>query len=74
MAPPKSSTCGGMTRVEYEATLHGDIVVMFVKGLNLRSHKISDPTRIRCHFGLKVSTKAMPFYLPRELFLWLKKL
>ncbi|XP_028754357.1 glycosyltransferase family 92 protein RCOM_0530710-like isoform X2 [Neltuma alba] len=37
----------------YEAYLDGDTVVVFVKGLNLRPHQISDPTQFRCHFGLK---------------------
>ncbi|CAK8536895.1 unnamed protein product [Lathyrus sativus] len=40
-------------RVAYEAMLDGDTVVVFVKGLNLRPHKISDPTNFRCHFGLR---------------------
>jgi hypothetical protein len=40
-------------KVAYEAILDGDTVVVFVKGLNLRPHKISDPTHFRCHFGLR---------------------
>ncbi|XP_027360781.1 glycosyltransferase family 92 protein RCOM_0530710-like [Abrus precatorius] len=48
-----NQTAQSWDRVAYEATLDGDTVVVFVKGLNLRPHKISDPTRIRCHFGLK---------------------
>ncbi|KAK7250476.1 hypothetical protein RIF29_32944 [Crotalaria pallida] len=28
-------------------------MVVFVKGLNLRPHKVIDPTSFRCHFGLK---------------------
>nr|KYP65934.1 hypothetical protein KK1_012211 [Cajanus cajan] len=48
-----NQTAQSWDRVAYEATLDGNTVVVFVKGLNLRPHKISDPTRIRCHFGLK---------------------
>ncbi|KAL9328133.1 hypothetical protein ACSQ67_003136 [Phaseolus vulgaris] len=48
-----NQTVQSWDRVAYEAILDGDTVVVFVKGLNLRPHKISDPTRIRCHFGLK---------------------
>ncbi|WVZ11737.1 hypothetical protein V8G54_016267 [Vigna mungo] len=48
-----NQTAQSWDRVAYEAILDGDTVVVFVKGLNLRPHKISDPTRIRCHFGLK---------------------
>ncbi|GMY26132.1 glycosyltransferase family 92 protein RCOM_0530710 [Fagus crenata] len=38
-------------KVVYEAVLDGDTAVLFVKGLNLRPHKRSDPTRFSCHFG-----------------------
>ncbi|KAB1207941.1 hypothetical protein CJ030_MR7G026890 [Morella rubra] len=38
-------------KVVYEAVLDGDTVIVFAKGLNLRPHKISDPTKLRCHFG-----------------------
>ncbi|KAJ7953706.1 glycosyltransferase family 92 protein [Quillaja saponaria] len=40
-------------KVAYDAALDGDTVVVFIKGLNLRPHKISDPTQFSCHFGLK---------------------
>ncbi|KAL6294623.1 hypothetical protein ACE6H2_002765 [Prunus campanulata] len=40
-------------RVVYEAVIDGDTAVVFVKGLNLRPHKKSDPTRLTCHFGLE---------------------
>jgi len=33
--------------------MDGDTVVVFLKGLNLRPHKISDPTNFRCHLGLR---------------------
>ncbi|KAL1327651.1 hypothetical protein HN51_037658 [Arachis hypogaea] len=42
----------------YEAELDGDTAVVFVKGLNLRPHRISDPTRFQCHFGLTGSQNA----------------
>ena len=38
-----NQTAQSWDRVAYEATLDGDTVVVFVKGLNLRPHKISDP-------------------------------
>ncbi|KAI9111379.1 hypothetical protein K1719_017069 [Acacia pycnantha] len=41
------------SNLAYEAYLDGDTVVVFVKGLNLRPHQISDPTRFGCHFGFK---------------------
>ncbi|XP_030498749.2 glycosyltransferase family 92 protein RCOM_0530710 [Cannabis sativa] len=40
-------------KVVYEAVLDRDTVVVFVKGLNLRPHRKSDPTQLRCRFGLK---------------------
>ncbi|GFP80057.1 upf0392 protein rcom_0530710 [Phtheirospermum japonicum] len=36
----------------YEAVLDGDSVVVFVKGLNLRPDRESDPSPFSCHFGL----------------------
>ncbi|KAE9607111.1 putative Glycosyltransferase family 92 [Lupinus albus] len=50
-------------KVAYEATLDGDTVVVFVKGLNLRPHKISDPITFWCHFGLKGFNKEGAFML-----------
>ncbi|KAK7307168.1 hypothetical protein VNO77_39991 [Canavalia gladiata] len=58
-----NQTAQSWDRVAYEATLDGDTVVVFVKGLNLRPHKISDPTRNRCHFGLKIFHKDGAFLL-----------
>lgn len=49
----KNQTPQSWERVAYEASLDDETVVVFVKGLNLRPHKISDPTHFRCHFGLK---------------------
>lgn len=39
-------------KVVYEAVIDEDTVVVFAKGLNLRPHRKSDPTRLSCHFGL----------------------
>ncbi|KAK4779671.1 hypothetical protein SAY87_015777 [Trapa incisa] len=39
-------------KVAYEAALEGDTAVVFVKGLNLRPHRRSDPAQFSCHFGL----------------------
>ncbi|CAA0818317.1 UPF0392 protein [Striga hermonthica] len=36
----------------YEAVLDGDSVVVFVKGLNLRPGRETDPSPFTCHFGL----------------------
>lgn len=58
-----NQTAQSWDRVAYEAILDGYTVVVFVKGLNLRPHKISDPTRIRCHFGLKSFHKDNAFLL-----------
>uniref|UniRef100_A0A7N0U0S2 Glycosyltransferase family 92 protein n=1 Tax=Kalanchoe fedtschenkoi TaxID=63787 RepID=A0A7N0U0S2_KALFE len=38
--------------VAYEAVLDGETAVVFVKGLNLRVDRVSDPTHFSCHFGL----------------------
>ncbi|XP_051144582.1 glycosyltransferase family 92 protein RCOM_0530710 [Andrographis paniculata] len=40
-------------RLAYAATLDGDSVVVFVKGLNLRPDRESDPRMFSCHFGLR---------------------
>ncbi|KAF8399365.1 hypothetical protein HHK36_015230 [Tetracentron sinense] len=37
--------------VVYGAALDGDKVAVFVKGLNLRPDRDSDPTQFSCHFG-----------------------
>ncbi|XP_061360805.1 glycosyltransferase family 92 protein RCOM_0530710 [Gastrolobium bilobum] len=58
-----NQTVESWDRVAYEATLDGDTVVVFVKGLNLRPHKISDPSRFRCHFGLKSFNNESAFLL-----------
>ncbi|RZB99415.1 glycosyltransferase family 92 protein RCOM_0530710-like [Glycine soja] len=38
-------------KLAYEVALDGDTAVVFVKGLNLRPHQISDAGLLRCHFG-----------------------
>ncbi|XP_054810006.1 glycosyltransferase family 92 protein RCOM_0530710-like [Prosopis cineraria] len=50
---PTKLTTHSWNNLAYEAYLDGDTVVVFVKGLNLRPHQISDPTQFRCHFGFK---------------------
>lgn len=50
-------------KVAYEAVLDGNSTVVFVKGLNLRPHKISDPTNFLCHFGLKNLGKGNNFMI-----------
>ncbi|KAL3636309.1 hypothetical protein CASFOL_020856 [Castilleja foliolosa] len=48
--------------VAYEAVLDEDSVVVFVKGLNLRRDKESDPSPFSCHFGnnkYTISTRAL---------------
>ncbi|RYR09690.1 hypothetical protein Ahy_B05g078070 isoform A [Arachis hypogaea] len=49
----------------YEASLdrESNTVVVFVKGLNLRPHKVSDPTHFRCHFGFKNLNKDGSFLI-----------
>ncbi|KAL8518873.1 hypothetical protein ACS0TY_010004 [Phlomoides rotata] len=43
--------------VAYAATLDGNTSVVFVKGLNLRADRESDPGQFSCHFGLGKSEK-----------------
>lgn len=47
-----SATPHNWEKLAYEAFLDNDTVVVFVKGLNLRPHRVSDATLFRCHFGL----------------------
>ncbi|KAL5552986.1 hypothetical protein UlMin_040387 [Ulmus minor] len=39
-------------KVVYEAAMDRNSVVVFVKGLNLKPHKASDPSEFSCHFGM----------------------
>lgn len=50
-------------KVVYAAVMDGDTVAVFVKGLNLRPHKDSDPTQLSCRFGLGDSLKEGEFVL-----------
>ncbi|KAK6160109.1 hypothetical protein DH2020_003490 [Rehmannia glutinosa] len=43
--------------VAYSGVLDGDTAVVFVKGLNLRADRLSDPRQFSCHFGLGKSDK-----------------
>ncbi|XP_073020365.1 glycosyltransferase family 92 protein RCOM_0530710-like [Primulina eburnea] len=47
-----NQTLNSWEKLAYSATLDGDTVVLFVKGLNLRGNKDSDPSLFSCHFGL----------------------
>ncbi|KAL0372420.1 UNVERIFIED_CONTAM: Glycosyltransferase family 92 protein RCOM [Sesamum calycinum] len=47
-----SQTVNSWENVAYEATLDGDTAIVFVKGLNLRPDRESDPSQFSCHFGL----------------------
>ncbi|XP_010551465.1 PREDICTED: glycosyltransferase family 92 protein At1g27200-like isoform X2 [Tarenaya hassleriana] len=40
-------------KVVYEAVIDGNSAVVFVKGLNLRPHKESDPSYFKCRFGIR---------------------
>lgn len=58
-----NQTVHSWDKVVYEAALDGDTVVVFVKGLNLRPHRKSDPTQLRCRFGLRNRGKEGGFVL-----------
>ncbi|KAF8407979.1 hypothetical protein HHK36_007119 [Tetracentron sinense] len=49
--------------VVYGAALDGESVALFVKGLNLRPDRASDPTQFSCHFGLGNSEKGNMYAL-----------
>ncbi|KAK6133707.1 hypothetical protein DH2020_032617 [Rehmannia glutinosa] len=48
----RNQTVNSWENVAYAAALDGDTVVVFVKGLNLRAGRESDPSPFSCHFGL----------------------
>ncbi|KAL3751676.1 hypothetical protein ACJRO7_012498 [Eucalyptus globulus] len=50
-------------RVVYEAELDGETAVVFVKGLNLRPHRRSNPAQFSCHFGRGSRDKDETFVL-----------
>lgn len=58
-----NQTSQSWDKVAYEAALDGNTAVVFVKGLNLRPHKISDPTNFLCHFGMKNMGRKDGFFL-----------
>ncbi|CAN4124326.1 unnamed protein product [Withania somnifera] len=47
-----NQTVNSWENVAYAATLDGNTVVVFVKGLNLRPDRESDSRQFTCHFGL----------------------
>ncbi|KAJ4711209.1 Glycosyltransferase family 92 protein [Melia azedarach] len=47
-----NQTVHSWEKMAYAAALDGNTAVVFVKGLNLRPHKVSDHTLFRCQFGL----------------------
>ncbi|KAI3452785.1 hypothetical protein Pfo_009448 [Paulownia fortunei] len=47
-----NQTVNSWENVAYAAALDGDTAVVFVKGLNLRPDRESDPRQFSCHFGL----------------------
>ncbi|GLT86367.1 hypothetical protein SLE2022_045100 [Rubroshorea leprosula] len=61
-----NQTVHSWERVVYEAAIDGNMAVLFVKGLNLRPHKESDPTQFRCQFGLGNWDKDEGFALMTE--------
>ncbi|XP_022733345.1 glycosyltransferase family 92 protein RCOM_0530710-like [Durio zibethinus] len=61
-----NQTVHSWNRIVYEAAFDGKTAVVFVKGLNLRPHRASDPTRFRCQFGLGNGNKDEGFVLMTE--------
>ncbi|KAK2636351.1 hypothetical protein Ddye_031143 [Dipteronia dyeriana] len=53
-------------RMAYAAVLDGNTTVVFVKGLNLRPHRVSDHRFFRCQFGLGNLEKDKGFVLVTE--------
>ncbi|KAG5091413.1 hypothetical protein JHK82_050191 [Glycine max] len=49
--PVKPTAQHSFDMLAYEVALDNDTAVIFVKGLNLRPHKISNASLLRCHFG-----------------------
>ncbi|KAH7570201.1 hypothetical protein JRO89_XS05G0067000 [Xanthoceras sorbifolium] len=50
--PRDNQTVPSWERMAYAAVLDGNTTVVFVKGLNLRPHRVSDHSFFRCQFGL----------------------
>ncbi|KAL0447092.1 UNVERIFIED_CONTAM: Glycosyltransferase family 92 protein RCOM [Sesamum latifolium] len=61
-----SRTVNSWENVAYEATLDGDTAIVFVKGLNLRPDRESDPSQFSCHFGLGKWGRSGRFMLPTK--------
>ncbi|EOY00280.1 UPF0392 protein RCOM_0530710 [Theobroma cacao] len=61
-----NQTVHSWDRMVYEAAIDGKTAVVFVKGLNLRPHKESDPAQFRCQFGLRNWDKGGGFVLMTE--------
>ncbi|XVF02340.1 hypothetical protein REPUB_Repub04eG0167300 [Reevesia pubescens] len=61
-----NQTIHSWDRMVYEAAIDGKTAVVFVKGLNLRPHKESNPTQFRCQFGLGNWDKDEGFVLTTE--------
>ncbi|XP_047323191.1 glycosyltransferase family 92 protein RCOM_0530710-like [Impatiens glandulifera] len=47
-----NNTVHSWETIVYAAVMYDETVVVFVKGLNLRSGRESDPSQLNCHFGL----------------------
>ncbi|XVE84970.1 hypothetical protein DITRI_Ditri17bG0054500 [Diplodiscus trichospermus] len=62
----RNQTVHSWDRMVYEAAFDGKTAVLFVKGLNLRPHKESDPIQFRCQFGLGNWDKDEGFVLTTE--------
>lgn len=58
-----NQTVNSWENVAYAATLDGNTVVVFVKGLNLRPDRESDSSQFSCHFGLGSFEKEGSFAL-----------
>ncbi|XP_024022591.1 glycosyltransferase family 92 protein RCOM_0530710 [Morus notabilis] len=60
---PVNQTVNSWDKLVYEAAIDGGTMVVFVKGLNLRHHRKSDPSQFSCHFGLRNWDKEEGFVL-----------
>lgn len=60
---PINQTVTTWDKLVYDAAIDGKTVVVFVKGLNLRHHRKSDPSHLSCHFGLRNWDKDKSFVL-----------
>ncbi|CAA0834732.1 UPF0392 protein [Striga hermonthica] len=51
----RKKSCCSWENVVYEAALDGTTIVVFVKGLNVRANRLSDPRLFTCHFDVRKS-------------------